>query len=262
MNAAAAVILILSAAIVALAALWWRDRRHTAGLRRRLDAERLRADAADHAADAFFDLVSHELRSPIAAIIGYGELLRDGTYGPVDRAAHEPLHRIGRSARYLLDLIDGTVDLARDRVGDLTPRIEQVALRDIVDDAVQAFRIHADERELEHSVRVDPDIPDVRSDHERLARALGLMLVSAVKHPDGSTLELAVGRETDGATVRIRGIRLSTRPEAADPALRSGLRIAIVAATARLLGGNLHMECGEGGAATELILRIRNAPPL
>jgi signal transduction histidine kinase len=260
-TAAGTALAILAAALLLVAGLWWRERQRAARLRRQLLTERERADKASHAGDAFFDLVSHELRSPIAAIIGYDELLRDGAYGMIGDAAEEPLLRIARSARYLLHLIDGTVDLARDRLGQLTPQIETVPLRDIIHDAVHAFQTNAEERALRHSTHVDPAIPDITSDPERLPRALELMLFSAVKHPAGHCVELRVDSASDGATVTVRGIRLPIRPAADDPALRTGIRLAIVEATARLLGGDFRMVTGTADSASELVLRIRATPP-
>jgi signal transduction histidine kinase len=251
-----------TAAIAGLGALWWRERRRARALRHQLRTERTRADTASGAADAFFDLVSHEIRSPIAAIVGYQELLGDGAYGALDDAAREPLQKIGRSAGYLLHLVDGTVDLARDRAGGLRTHLEDVPLRRVIEDAVHVFCTNAEERALACSSAIDPGIPDVRSDLERLQRALDLMLYAAVKHPDGKGLELRAERHPDGATVRVRGIRLPIRPEASDPALRTGIRVAIVTATARVLGGDLSLECDAEDAAYEMVLRIRDAPPL
>jgi signal transduction histidine kinase len=260
-TAALAAFLAAVALATAFAILWLRERRRVRRLRHALEADRQRADNAARAGDAFFDLVSHELRSPIAAIVGYQELLDDGAYGAMGDAAHEPLQRIGRSARYLLNLVDGTVDLARDRVGTFTPRLESVDLQYIMDETARAFRTHARERSLRCSVDIDPHLPDIRSDPERLTRALDLLVFSAVKHPAGERVELTVEPEDDGATVRVRGTRLPTY-EADDPAVRAGIRMAIVAVTARRLGGDLRLECGADGVATELVLRIRGAPPL
>jgi signal transduction histidine kinase len=197
-------------------------------------------------------------------IVPYAPSLSSSPYpmmAAMGDAAQEPLHRIARSARYLLSLVDGTVDLARDRIGDLTPRIELVPLHETIHEAMKTFRTHAEERALPHAVHVDSELPPVRSDPERLARALDLLLLSAVKHPDGRGVEIHVQRDPDGATIRVRGVRIPTHPDAGDPALRTGIRIAIVAATARLLGGDLRLEHGPAHAATGLILRIRDTPP-
>jgi signal transduction histidine kinase len=262
MSSAAIVIATVLAlgAIAALATLWWRERRRARALAHQLRVEQDRADSASGAADAFFDLVSHEIRSPIAAIIGYQELLSDGAYGALEETTREPLHRIARSAGYLLHLVDGTVDLARDRVGSLRTHLEDVPLRRVIEDAAQVFCTNAQERALACSSDVDPGIPDVRSDRERLQRILDLMLYAAVKHPDSNGLELRAEAQPDGATVRVRGIRIPTRPDASDPALRVGIRIAIVAATATALGGDLRLECAAEDAANEMVLRIRASP--
>jgi signal transduction histidine kinase len=258
-GATTAAITLLAAALLTAVLLWWRERNRAASLRSQLLAEQQRADTASRAGDAFFDLVSHEIRSPIAAIIGYQELLSDGAYGMIGDGAMEPLSRIGRSARYLLDLVDGTVDLARARVGRLDPHLETVPLHEIIESAIQGFRTNAEERALNQATHVDPGIPDILSDPERLQRTLDLLLYSVVKHPSGSGIDLRVQRDPDGATIRIRGIRLPTRPEATDEALRTGIRLAIVASMTRLLDGELRLEYGAADTATELTLRIRSA---
>ena len=53
------------------------------------------------------DVVAHELRTPLAAILGYQELMADGLYGPLPKGIDDAVHRIGRSARQLLSLVDG-----------------------------------------------------------------------------------------------------------------------------------------------------------
>lgn len=250
---------ILAGLAATLAILWWQQRARARHLANQLERERQRADRADHAGDAFFGLVSHEFRSPIAAIIGYQELLADSAYGDLGDGARDPLDRIGRSAQHLLHLIDGALDLARGQAGELSPDLEEIDLKRLLEDVAAEFSLHCAERSLRYAVHIDDDLPAIHSDAERLTRALHLLLVSAVKNPSGERLELNATTEPDGATVRIRGIRFPVRGDVVDPALRTGIRIAIAAQTAELLGGSLRLNPAGEAQATEAVVRIRDS---
>jgi signal transduction histidine kinase len=259
MGAALALVAFLAVTAAFLAALWWRQRARAQSLTDQVARERRRADEAVHAGDAFFGLVSHEFRSPIAAIIGYQELLRDCAYGDIGDAALDPLDRIGRSATLLLHLVDGSLDLARAQAGELSPDLQETDLHGLLDEVAEEFRQHCAERKLRHTVHLDPDLPTIRSDPERITRALHLLIVSAVKNPSGERLELEATREPDGATVRIRGTRMPSSDEALDPALRAGIRVAIAAAVADLLDGSLRLVPADGPKGMELVFKIRDA---
>jgi signal transduction histidine kinase len=258
----AALVAALAIAGAAMAVVWWRQRNRARRLDAQLRQQRQRTDEAAHAGDAFFGLVSHEFRSPIAAIIGYQELLRDKAYGDIGDAALEPLDRIGRSATLLLHLIDGSLDLARIQAGDLSPDLQETDLETVLAGVAREFRDHCLERSLRHAVHMEDALPTIWSDPERIARALHLLVVSAVKNPSGEQLELRVSRERDGATVRIRGTRIPIRTESLDPALRTGIRLAIASALAELLGGSLHLEPADDTHTGESIFRIRDARTL
>jgi len=253
---AVAFALSLAAALLA-AGLWLRQRAVSHDLRRRLQQATPTDSSNDRARDTFLDLVTHELRSPLSAIIGYQELMTDGVYGPIDAAASEPLARIGRSAQLLLHLLDGIMDLARIRTAALEPSLETVDLVPLAEAAAREFQAYAHERQLQTSVHIDRDLPTIRSDPERLARALHLLIVAAVKSAD-DLLELHVDADPGGATVRIRGTRLVVRNDFHDLPPDTGVRVAVVAATAALLGGDLRSEDGDNSVTPQVVFVIRD----
>lgn len=217
-----------------LAALFVRERH-------RARAAERRARAAVEARDAFFDLATHELRSPLAAILGYQELLQEGAYGTLDQSAEEPVRRIGRSARHLLHLIDGVVELGRLRSGGVHPDIEPVNTGVLISALAEAFRTQARDRGLDPRVNVQGPLPLIRSDPDRLLRALDLFMTSALKHPDGAALHLDARSDGHDLRVRIHPIDLRLPPDD-DPELRLGIRLAIADHVATLLGGELRLE--------------------
>ncbi|MEJ2503127.1 MAG: HAMP domain-containing sensor histidine kinase [Gemmatimonadota bacterium] len=250
--------LLVLAFAAALVGLYLRERGRTTRLRDELQEARRATHRSQDARDAFFDLATHELRSPLAAILGYQELLADGAYGDLG-PAREPVHRIGRSADHLLHLIDGVVELSRLRTGSLRPDLGPVDLGIVLSAVADGFRARAAERSIEPRVTLPGDLPTLRSDQDRLVRSLDLLVTSALKHPADAHMDLDVRADAHGVRVRIQPADLTVRANSEDPAARYGIRLAIVDATATLLGGALDLEAGPEGHIRTLTLRIRDA---
>jgi signal transduction histidine kinase len=248
------------AAAVVTTALWLRSRSRVHDLERRLEDTRERLEASRAARNTFFDLVTHELRSPLTAILGYQELLRDGAYGSFDDGAMEAIERIGRSARHLLHLIDGLVELSRLRSGGLRPSPGPVNLGAVVPPVVDAFRSHLRERGLEPHVHAPDHLPTLRSDQDRLVRILDLVITSAVRHPANDALTLDI--ETDhGLAVRVHELAAPVRDESDDPAIRLGIRLAVASGLARLLGGRLVLDPPDGPVIRRIALHLPDMGP-
>lgn len=252
------------AVLVALAigVAWVGERRESRRLARRVREAEERAERARRAQDDFFDLVTHELRSPLSAVLGYQELMADEAYGILPAEAAEPLRRIGRSARHLLHLIDGVVELSRLRAGAVTPITASIQLGPVLAGVADAFRTHTRDRGITGRVRLPERPPALRTDPDRLIRALDLLVTSAVKHPAGESLDLVVETGPEGLEVRIQGTAL--RPaDSPDQSLRLGLRLAITSRIALLLGGSLQCDPHDDGLIRTLRLRIppQPAPP-
>ncbi len=254
----------LAAALVAASLfgwLWLRERRRIVAVEER--ARQLSADLAEArtARETFFDLATHELRSPLTVILGYQELLEDGAYGPLDENAADAVERVGRSAHHLLNLIDGVVELSRIRSGTVRPDLEDVNLGVLFASVADAFRTHTSDRGLEARVQLPPSLPTVRSDQGRLVRALDLLVTSAVKNPADTCLGLEVSEIPGGATARITGTRIPVLHEIGALELQLGIRVAVADAIARVLGGALDLEKDEAGAVRTLSFRVQAFRP-
>lgn len=247
---------ILLAALI-VAALWLRNRRREARLEHTVAALREDLRRADEARETFFDLVSHELRSPLSAILGYQELLEDGAYGPLDDQVVEAIHRVGGSARHLLHLIDGVVELSRIRSGSVRPEPEAVDLGVVLTSVADAFRTAARDRGLDPHVHLPDTLPTLNLDQDRLVRALDLLMTSAVKNPEGAELHLHVSADEHSATVRFTHTRIDVIQETDDLALRFGIRVAVAEATARTLGGSLEFDTDQAGSIRGLAFHLR-----
>ena len=163
---------------------------HTVEELRRLSA--LRAD--------FVSLVSHELRSPMAAVIGAARTLQERwrNLSPDQREAFLAL--IADETNRLAILIGDVLHTSQIEAGTFSYSFADVDLGRLVEDAVATAAIGQDEVHLRASV--SSSLPNIRADRERLRQVLSNLIENAIKYsPSGEEVEVRAQRE-DGA-VRI-----------------------------------------------------------
>lgn len=169
--------------------------------RRRLISIELRraVEAADRAASMksdFLARMSHELRSPLNAIIGYGELLREECAEVGDDPMQQDLDRILEAGAYLTRLIDSILDLAKIDAGKMTFNPQLHNLREIVDEVLQQQgELIVDKGNL-LSVSIEPDVTQVTVDRNRLVQIIGSIVSNAVTATSDGTISI-VARATE-----------------------------------------------------------------
>lgn len=217
-------------------------------------------------------LLSHELRSPLGAIVGYQELLTDGLLGPLPDKALDAIRRIGTSGGQLRHLIDGLTDLLIPE-RDITLDLQQVEGTAIAGVAAESARALAAGRSVQLQVVAGEALPSFVTDAGRLGAALDLAIGAAVRASPGATLTLTFTGEGGALVARVDGTALDPARDApvagdgvgapggslAESGIRSGagLRLAMAARIAEILGGELTLQ---GHAPASLRLRIPPAP--
>jgi signal transduction histidine kinase len=158
---------------------------------RRLSA--LRAD--------FVSLVSHELRSPMAAVIGAARTLQ-GRWRSLSSSQREAfLALIADETNRLAALIGDVLDTSRIEAGTFSYSFSDVDLTRLVEDAVATAAIGQDEVRVRTSVSAQ-QVPPVRGDRERLRQVLTNLIDNAIKYsPSGDEVEVHV--EPQNGAVRI-----------------------------------------------------------
>ncbi len=149
----------------------------------------------------FLANVSHELKTPLTSLIGFSQALIDGslkTEAERKRAAtvvHEESERVLRMAQELLDL-------ARVEAGTISMHITAVDLGGQLQQELEIVRPRANARDLTLKLAVQPDIPPVSADAERLHQILDNLLDNAVKYaPEGSTVMVSAATGSSVETV-------------------------------------------------------------
>jgi len=159
------------------------------------------AQAANRAKDEFLATLSHELRTPMTAIVGWARMLEMSDLDPP--LVQEAIQAIARGARAQAQLIDDLLDVSRITLGKLHLNLEDVDVDDIVAAAVDAVRATANVKGIALDLRLDPRRPRAAGDANRLQQVIWNLLNNAVKFtPAGGRVQVTVER-VDG-TVQIR----------------------------------------------------------
>jgi signal transduction histidine kinase/ActR/RegA family two-component response regulator len=174
----------------------------TAALRDAESSERRARQAAETANQAkseFLSRMSHEFRTPLNAIIGFGQLLELDDLEPEQS---DSVNQILKGGRHLLDLVNEVLDISRIETGNLTLSPEGVSIRDAVDDVVVLMRPLAEERHI--NVRATGVADEqggevhVLADRQRLKQILLNLVSNAIKYNrDGGDVTLTMELSPD-----------------------------------------------------------------
>jgi signal transduction histidine kinase len=216
------------------------------------------------ARNRFYASVSHELRTPINAILGYGELLLDDVYGPLNERQRQGLERSHKAAAHLLDLVNDVLDLSRIEAGKVELALQPVTFPAIVDDLLATVRPAADEHGVTLAITSECERTIV-SDPRRVRQIVLNLLSNAIKFGAGHAVEVRCGAVGDGGvevTVVDHGPGIPAAdlarvfedfvqlPNTGEPAQGTGLGLSVSRRLARLLGGDLTAESVEGAGST------------
>lgn len=174
-------------------------RRAADDARRTADAAREQADAANRAKSEFLSNMSHDIRTPMNAIVGMTAIARAHADNPA--TVSDSLKKIELSAKHLLGLINDVLDMSKIESGRLALNVAPVSLPDIVENIVGIMQpqVHAKRQDFDVVVR-GIRCEDVLADATRLNQVLLNLLSNAHKFtPVGGRISLIVEQLGDGA---------------------------------------------------------------
>ena len=160
--------------------------------RREREQEQERARAKDF----FFSTVSHDIRTPLNAIIGFSEMLRDGLKTGEERA--QALESIIVSGKTLMGLINDVLDLSKLESGRMEIVAEPTDFQRLAQELVDAFRLAADGRGIELRCSVGA-LPQLMVDPQRIRQIVFNLVGNAVKFTTKGHVELRASYTADDA---------------------------------------------------------------
>jgi signal transduction histidine kinase len=236
-----------------------------------LDNARLygHAQNANQAKTDFLAIVSHDLRTPLTAIVGYADLLDDGIPVPLPAESRHSVQRIRTSARHLMYLLDELLVFARLDGGSETAHLATCELQTVVREVAAVMERLAQERGLEFRLSLPPEPLDVETDADKLRQVLLNLAGNAVKYTAHGSVEIAVRPESeDGILISVCDTGPGIAPEhvehifepfwQVDRTQRSqgggtGLGLSVVRRMLDLLGGSVRVESALGKGSSFVV---------
>jgi signal transduction histidine kinase/CheY-like chemotaxis protein len=220
------------------------------------------AEAANLAKSRYMIGISHELRSPLNAVLGYGQILTNDPSIPAHRK--NAINVVRRSAEHMSGLVDGLLDISKIESGKLYLHREQLHLREILEQLADMFRLQANTKGLEFHFEIQGALPQaVYGDGRRLRQIVINLLSNAVKYTQRGHVSFQIRYRNMFAEIEVSdtgpGIRPEDQVRIFEPFERvqqpngttvpgTGLGLTITKMLVQLMGGviGLTSEPGEG----------------
>ena len=214
----------------------------------------------------FLANMSHEFRTPLNAILGFAQLVREKPGEDVEKSKRYAENIIA-SGQNLLNMINDLLELAKAEAGKIEMRVEKTSIQELCRGLVAFFSPLAQEKMIKMRLAIDEDIPLVQTDSGKVQQILYNLLSNAVKFtPERGKVEIAAGM-LDEKTVRISVIDTGPGISRQDqekifekfrqidgsitrPGTGTGLGLAICKELATLLAGSISLESESGTGST------------
>ena len=223
----------------------------------------------DEAKSTFVSLAAHELRTPLASITGYVEMLLDGDAGLLNGAQTEYLYTIDASAQRLLRITRDLLDVARIESGRLQLSLQTANLRDLLVEVAVEQRPQLEARSQQIHLTAADDIPPALVDPQRTIQVVSNLISNASKYaPAGTTitvnlleagdepgfLRVAVTDEGDGVPPEDQSLLFRPFFRGTSAQITgmpgTGLGLYIAKSLVELHGGRISLESRPGVGAT------------
>ena len=181
------------------ARLYGEIQEHAATLEARVKERTAELEEALRVKVEFLGKMSHELRTPLNFILGFSDLLQQGTGGPLTPKQATYLDRIQGGGRRLLSLVSEVLDIAQLDAGKSRLRLEPVILAPLVQEILGLVQIPGSQKRLKATTALDPWMPFIVADRFKLAQILHSLVGNAVKFtPEGGSIRI-ITRQAPGA---------------------------------------------------------------
>ncbi len=224
------------------------------------------------AKQAFFSNMSHDMRTPLNAIIGLSDLAAQHA-GDQDKTA-EYIQKIASTSRQLLSLINDILDMSRMEQGNVVLNNQRIDLKECVEECLETFRYQADKENKTLSVRISLRNTRVMGDSLRIHQILNNLLSNAFKFTEaGDTVSVSVSQMDEGEYAKYKfvvgdtGIGMAPEflPKLFEPYVRemrfsakqasgTGLGMPITKSLVTQMDGEIQVESEPGKGSTFIVI--------
>ena len=218
--------------------------------------------------------VSHEFRTPLNIIVGYIDLLREGTFGACPADARAVFEKVLANAAYLLDLVEEFLDLSKLEAGAMHVKPEPLALTPFLRELAESFALIIN-KPVAFLSDVPEDLPVVSAEAAKLRVVIHNLLSNAAKFTREGRIELAAASLPDGRTaIRVIDTGPGIPPDQHEAIFEIfhqlrphdgetkgiGLGLALARRFTRMMGGDIAVESAPGTGSTFTVLLPVDCP--
>ncbi|MBI1878379.1 MAG: GAF domain-containing protein, partial [Chloroflexi bacterium] len=238
---------------------------------------------ANQAKTEFMDIAAHDLKLPMTNIKGYSKLLQMGAGGPLADKQKEFLGVISNNVDRMDRLVKDLLDISRIEAGRIRLQIEDVQMRDVINEVVEGTKNQIQSKNLNLKIDVAEDLPELRADYSRMVQIVTNFVSNAYKYtPEGGSIIIIAkpgnNGTLQGVTVSVKdtGYGISAEDQgklftkffrSSDQNIReepgTGLGLSITKSMIEAHGGELtfESELGKGTSFTFMMPLICKIPP-
>lgn len=187
---------------------------------------RAAAEEADAAKSSFLSTVSHELRTPLTSVLGFAKIIRrrleerlfpiipedDRKIAQAKKQVIENLDVVVSEGERLTKLIDDVLDLAKIEAGKFTWNMASVSMGEVIDRATSATSSLFEAKKLTLVRDIEPDLPAVTGDQDRLIQVVINLISNAVKFTDTGSIKCAARRDGEELLISVTDSGIGIAP--------------------------------------------------
>ena len=210
--------------------------------------------------------IAHDLRTPLAVITGYLEGLKDGVIKPSPKR----FTTMYDEALYLQRLVEDLRTLSLVDAGELSMMLQPVQPGELVQKLAASYQHQAEQKAIHLTVSIEPDLPAIKADPERMQEALSNLVSNAMRFtPAGGQICLAARREGDAVWLEVKDTGSGIAPEVLPHIFErfyqgddsrqeggSGLGLAIAKSIIELQGGKISAASAGVGAGSVFSIQM------
>jgi PAS domain S-box-containing protein len=153
----------------------------------------------------FFNITSHELRTPVSAIKGYIQILLKQILGEINEAQKKGLDVVLRNTNRLDNLIQELLDISRLESGTMKFIVEKTNIEKLVKEIVENMQVFANQKRIKINIKLQKGIPDLMTDQERIKQVLMNLVNNAIKFsPEDSVINIYAKMKKDHVLFQVQ----------------------------------------------------------
>ncbi len=227
---------------------------------------KIAAEASNRSKSEFLANMSHELRTPLNSIIGFSEILLDGTFGELNEKQAKYIGNVYDSGKHLLNLINDILDLSKVEAGRMELHYEEVKVHPVFEEIKSIISPLANKKEITLESTIEEGLVTIDTDRGKFKQILFNLVSNAIKFtPDSGKVSINATTNNDMALITVTdtgiGIPEEDQKKLFNPFQQldasttreyqgTGLGLALVKKFTQLHGGDVWLESKDGEGST------------